>query len=805
MENRKSVKALDPEWLESGFQDMLPAFESTRDIEPLKGMIGQKRAVKAVSFGLEMKRTGYNMFLSGPPGTGKITYVKDAVGEKAKKESPPSDWIYVHNFSTPDQPLAIKLPAGEGRQLSKDMNTLIEEVQEAIRKAFSSEEYERQRGEVFKEMKDKQQEILSQLDELAKKKGFVVQRKSTGIVTIPAREGKPMKQEDFDKLPSEEKKEIAKTSHEVQKEVSESMRKVKKVERDMKEALDELDKVIGHFAIDETIDELKSRYQGREEIEEYLERVKEDIIENINDFKEQDEESTPFPFLSRREEDPRERYRVNLFIDHHGLQGAPVIFETNPTYANLTGKVEYQNRMGTMVTNYTMIKPGSLHQANGGYLIIQVRDLLSHYQAWEALKRALKNGKIVIENIGESLGVLSVSTLKPHPIPLDVKIILIGNPLYYQILYGYDEDFPKLFKIKGDFDTEMHADADTLEKLTSFISTHCHQEDIHHFSRQGVVALAEYCSRLAGHKKRFSTRFNELVELIYEAEARARINGQDLVEPWHVQEAIEEKIYRSNRFEEKTLRMFEEGTLLLDVEGEIVGQINGLSVLNLGDYQFGRPSKITAATYLGKAGVIHIEREVKMSGQIHSKGLLTLTGYLGSTFAQNTPLSLAASITFEQNYQGVDGDSASAAELLALLSSLAQVPLKQNLAITGSVNQKGEIQPVGGIPEKVEGFYKVCVMKGHKENIGVLIPHQNLENLVLSSEVKTAVREGRFHIYPIKTIDEAIEIMTELQAGEKEAPGIYPKGTFHYKVYNRLKEMDTLIKDKDEESPDEDD
>ncbi len=796
----EEVKPLVSDLLTAPFADMLPDFHSTAEIPSLEGMIGQKRAVKAVEFGLDIKQPGYNIFVAGPPGTGKITYIREAVKKKAAKENTPGDWIYVHNFKNPDRPVAINLPAGKGQEFCKQMDELIDEIQEEIRKTFSGDEYERQRNEVLKGYKEKQQEISNEIDRKAREKGFIIQRKPTGLMTVPQRDGQPLKQEEFNQLSPEEREEIGQKSREVQEMISDALRQIRQLEREGKEALEELDARIAHHAIDGPIDDVKQKYEDNDKLKGYLEAVKENIIKNIDDFKDKEEETSPLPFMApQRQEDPKMKYRVNLFIDNHNLKGAPVVIESNPTYSNLTGKVEYQNRMGAMVTDYTFIKPGSLHRANGGYLVINARDMFGHAQAWEALKRALKNKSVVIENIGEYLGFLTISTLKPEPIPLKVKVLLIGDPFVYQILHQYDEDFAKLFKIKADFDTVMEATAENVSKLANFISSHCNGQDLLHFSRDGVIAVAEYSARIAGQKEKLSTRFNELVEIIYEAVAMAEKESSELVGRQHVHEAIEEKIYRSNKIEEKIHHMLEEDKILLDLEGEKIGQINGLTVSDLGDYRFGQAVKITAATYLGRKGIINIEREVKMSGRIHSKGVLIISGYLGSKFAIRSPLSITASLTFEQNYQGVDGDSASVAELVAILSDLAQVPIKQNISVTGSVNQKGDVQPVGGITEKVEGFYKACKIKGIEGAVGVIIPQQNINNLLLSDEVKNAVKEGKLLIYPIKNVTEGIEVLTGLKAGERDEVGNYPQGTLNYLVEKKLTSMAEYMKKENQE------
>ncbi|HPZ65601.1 MAG TPA: ATP-binding protein, partial [Bacillota bacterium] len=488
------------------------------------------------------------------------------------------------------------------------------------------------------------------------------------------------------------------------------------------------------------------------------------------------------------------RYKVNLVVDNRETCGSPVIYETNPSYYNLIGRVEYENRLGMIVTDLTMIKGGAIHRANCGYLILQARDVLSSPQSWEALKRVLKTREIRIENIGEQYGLMAMSTLRPQPIPANLKVIMIGSPLIYQLLYHYDEDFRKLFKVKADFDSEMDRNQDNIYRMAGFISTHCQQENLRHFHREAVARVVEFSARLAERQDKMSTRFNEVVELLYEADAWAERDGSDIVKAEHVDKALEEKIYRCKKYEQKISEAVERGLILLDVEGEKIGQINGLSVIDLGDYQFGRVSRITANTFLGRRGIINIERESQLSGKIHDKGVLILSGYLGMRYGQQVPINLSASLCFEQSYQGVEGDSASAAELFCLLSSLAGVPLKQSLAVTGSVNQKGEIQPVGGVNQKIEGFYNACKVKGLTGDQGVIIPAQNRKDLMLSEEIVTAVREKRFHIYAISTVEEGLALLTGMEIGELREDGTYPPDSFNGRVISALKRFNELLK-----------
>ena len=551
--------------------------------------------------------------------------------------------------------------------------------------------------------------------------------------------------------------------------------------------------VAGHL-----IDELKEKYHDYEDVIIYLDAVKHDVVKNINDFKPapaEDEQNPLLMFKKNMQDVVKDKYKVTLLVDHHDTEGAPVIVEVNPTYYNLIGRVEYETRMGMVSTDYTMIKPGALHRANGGYLILEARDVLTNIQAWEALKRVLKTNKLHIENLGEQYGMLAMASLKPQPIPINVKVILIGNPYIYYLMYNYDEDFRKLFKIHADFDVQMDNSGANIEKLVGFISSTVQREKLKHLDRSAVAKVIEYCARLADNQHKLTTRFNEVVEVLCEADVWATMDESLIIRVEHIRKAIDEKRYRSNKYEERLQEMFAEGKLLIDTEHTKIGQVNGLAVMSVGEYMFGKPSRITANTYLGKSGLINIERETKMSGASHTKGVLILGGYLGQKYAQKYPLALSASLTFEQLYDGVDGDSASSTELYAVLSSLAEVPIRQYIAVTGSVNQKGEIQPIGGATQKIEGFFAVCKLKGLTGQQGVMIPMQNINNLNLNDEVVEAVKEGKFHIYPVATIDEGLEILTGVRAGERTQEDTYPPGTIHYLVSQKLSAyIDILIK-----------
>lgn len=773
-------------------------FDTTETVPPLEGMLGQERAVKAVEFGLFTKNPGYNIFMSGIVGTGKLTYAKTVVARVARTQDTPDDWLYVNNFDNPSQPLALRLPPGLGRRFRDDMQELLDDLKTEIPKVFSGDEYEQAKAAVIKKMQTERSRIIDDLNTMAQAQGILPQWTPTGFVGVPLKDDKPLSPEEYQKLPEEERQALEQKLMAVHEKAMETVRRIQQLERQTRDELKDLDSRIGLFATGHLIEKLQEKYRPYPQVVNYLERVKKEVVAHINEFKPaaQEEEQNPLLFFQRTMMHvSHSKFQVNLLVDNKNTQGAPVVVETNPTYYNLIGRVEYENRMGVVSTDFTMIKPGALHRANGGYLILNARDVLTNPLAWEALKRVLKTKQLYIENMGEQFGMITMASLKPQPIPVNVKVILIGNPLIYQLLFNYDEDFHKLFKIRADFDVVMDNSPENRQKLAGFISSAVQRDKLNHFDRQAVAKVVEYCTRLTGTQKKLTTRFNEVMELLAEADAWSRLAGSTVVTAAHVAKAIEEKRYRSNIYEEKLQEMFKEGKILLDTDGEKVGQVNGLAVLAVGEYMFGKPSRITANTFLGRSGVVNIERETKMSGTTHSKGVLILSGYLGQKYAQQHPLTLSASLTFEQLYDGVDGDSASSTELYAILSSLSGLPVKQYIAVTGSVNQKGEIQPIGGVTQKIEGYFAVCKLKGLTGKQGVMIPYQNVDDLVLNDEVVEAVRKGLFHIYPVRTVDEGIEILTGVPAGERQADGSYPEGTVHGLVAKKLREYtETMIK-----------
>ena len=765
-------------------------FETTVDIAPLEGMIGQERAVQAVEFGLRTKNPGYNIFVSGMVGTGKFTYVKQAVRNWAKRQGVAPDWCYVNNFDDPSHPLAISLPPGAGYTFRKEMEELLENLQTRVPKAFSSEDYEKEKAALMKEFQLKRGALLQEFGEKAEAFSVMPKWSSTGFMAVPLVNGEPVSPEEFENLPQETKDEIETNMQAVHDLATETVRQVQQLEREVKEKIHELDSRVGMFIVGHVIDELQEKYREHAAVSSYLEAVRKNVSESIGDFKQTasgDEEGPMALFRKSSQEAMREKYTVNLLVDNRNREGAPVVIEINPNYYNLFGRVEYTNRMGVVSTDFTMIKAGGFHQANGGYLVVNAMDVLTNPGAWDAMKRVLKTKRLYIESLGEQYGLIAMASVKPQPIPVDVKVIMLGSPYIYHMLYQYDPDFRKLFKIHGDFDVEMDNTPANVRKLAAFAKATINKESLREFTRDGIARMVEHAVRLSGNQKKLTTRFNEIVEILCEADSWAAMEEAPLADASHVRRAIEGKRQRANKYEEMIHEMFKDGKYLLDTDGAKVGQVNGLAVLGVGAYAFGKPSRITANTFLGRSGVVNVERETKMSGASHSKGVMILSAYLGEKYARKTPLSVTASLTFEQTYSEVDGDSASSTELYAILSSLADLPLRQDIAVTGSVNQKGEIQPIGGVTEKIEGFFEVCRIKGLTGKQGVMIPQQNIRELALNDEVVAAVADGKFHIYPIADVDEGIGLLTGVAAGSPNRSGEYPRQTVHGRVMAKLR------------------
>jgi lon-related putative ATP-dependent protease len=777
-------------------------FAATASLSGEVRIIGQERAVQAIDFGMGIASFGFNVYALGYTGTGRSTTIRTFLNRLAVDQSVPDDWIYVNNFVDHNQPRAIALPPGMAVEFRRDMQELVSDLLREIPRAFESEDYERQREEIVREMQEQRNAQFAQLERSVNERGFTVLKTAMGLGIAPVLNGQVVTPEAFQQLDEGTRKDIESRQQLLQSEMAETMRSIRDLEKGTKRRLQDYDREIADFAVGHLIEELKGKYDHLEEVPEYLDEAQADIVDNVEGFKSQEEESAEGPTSSMRasqREAILKRYRVNVIVDHSQQQGAPVLLEPNPTYGNLVGRVEHRAEFGALVTDFTMIKAGCLHRANGGYLVVEMRGLLANPLAWDALKRAIKNRCIRTEQVGAQLQIVSTVTLEPEPIPLDVKVVLIGDPLTYYLLYEHDEDFRKLFKVQADFGADFERTPESCQHYAEFVAARCHQEGLLPFDREAVARIVEYGSRLAEHQQKLATRFGEIADLIREASYWARHGDREQVTTVDVQKAMEAKIYRSNRAEEQIQELLHEGTLRVDLEGEAVGQVNGLSVLSLGDYSFGKPSRITVRTYTGKAGVVSLDREAKLSGRIYDKGLLTLTGYLGGKYALSRPLSLSASISFEQLYDEIEGDSASSTELYALLSSLSGLPLKQGIAVTGSVDQQGNVQPIGGANEKIEGFFETCRQRGLTSEQGVILPAQNVVHLMLRADVRQAVAEGKFHIYPVHTIDEGIRILTGVSAGELAADGLYPEDSVHGRVMGRLEEIAENLKEKKKE------
>jgi lon-related putative ATP-dependent protease len=678
--------------------------------------------------------------------------------------------------------------------LEEDMDSLVEDLETEIPRAFESEDYDKEQENVQKQFQERRQELFGQLEEKAKDKGFRLLQTPRGIVLAPVVDGEVLTNEQFSGLSEEKRKEIRKQQDELQDEMRDTVRKVQGLQQEVKDEIKELDKQVVGYAVHHLFDKLQQKYSDLEDVKNFLEACRADILDNVESFKkakqmEQAQQQLPIPVGRQQTEPAFEKYRVNLIVDHCDTEGAPVIKESNPTYANLVGRIEHQARLGALTTNFQMIKPGALHKANGGYLMVDATDILTKPLAWEGLKRALRDKEIKIESLYQALGAISTRTLDPEPIPLQVKVIVTGNPMIYYLLYNMDADFKELFKVKADFATQMDWEADDLQQYAQFIGSVCDEEGLNHFAPTGVAKVIEQSARMVAHSKKLSTNFGNVVDLITQASYWAGKNGHDLVQADDVRKAIDEQVYRSNKLEERIQEMIEDETILIDTDGDVSGQVNGISVLPLGDYMFGKPSRITARTYVGKAGVVNIDRETELGGRIHNKGVMILTGYLGGKFARKAPLAFSASITFEQLYEEVEGDSASSAELYALLSSLSGYPIRQDMAVTGSVNQRGQVQAIGGVNQKIEGFFDVCKIKGLTGDQGVIIPQSNVKHLMLREDVIDAIEDGEFNIFPVSTIDGGIELLTGVPAGELDDDGEYPEDTIYDAVTQKLKEL----------------
>ena len=746
-------------------------FETTEELEPIND------------------GKGNNIYLEGPSGVGKTMYAKNYLDKIAIKKKVPNDWCYIYNFQNPNEPIAVSLPAGQGKEFKENMDGFIKEVKKDIKKTFNADDFEKEKALIRKEFEEKREILMTKLNEDSMKHGFQVKSAQNGIYMMPVIDGKVVQEEEFEQLEEKVKQEYEAKSVIVQQQIMDAISQIKQIERQSDKKVSEWQSNVALLTVNAHINYIKSKYKRNKKINQFLNDVKQDVLKNVSYFLEEDKQPTQQVQQGpiQRRPDPCLNYRVNLFIDNSNMEGCPVIMDSNYTYHNIFGKLEYENYYGALKTDFTMLKPGLLHKANGGYIIFQAKDLLANGICYEELKRALRVKELSIDNTVEQRTSMAVISLKPEPIPLKLKVILIGSANIYHTLLSMDSDFRKLFKMKVEFEDTAPINEENVNKLARFVHTFCEQEQLPHLDKTAMARIVEYASRLSGENGKISTNFTEIAQIIGEAGTWAKLSKAKIVTEEFINKALFERVERIKKYDAKYIEMIKDNTLLINTEGALVGELNGLTVMSIGDYTFGKPAKITVNTYTGKEGIVNIEREVELSGSTHSKGVYILSGYLGERFAQDIPLCLTASICFEQLYNGVDGDSASSTELYGLLSSLSEIPIKQSIAVTGSVNQKGQIQPIGGVNEKIEGFFQICKMRGLDGSHGVMIPVQNVNNLQLSDEIVEAVKNKKFHIYAISTIDEGIEVLTGVPAGKKSQDGKFPEGTINYLVYEKLK------------------
>jgi lon-related putative ATP-dependent protease len=797
-------RPLEPEQLRWFCDPAQLAFETTEELQPLDGTIGQDRAVRALTFGLEMRSGGFNVFVAGPRGTGRSSTVDAYVRRLAESQPVPADWCYVHNFKDATCPTALQLPSGRATLLAQDMGTLMDAVRRELRRVFESREYRQQQQETHRTVIDTRDRLLRELGERAQQQGLALTMSPAGPMIVPVTGGRAMTQEELARLPEQERERLSQQGEELAGALREMGEQVRQLERETHQRMSEQDAQVAHSTIEPLVRQLEAKYSDQAPVQEYLGQVQEDLIARAEEIHRaaqaaaEPESQQPVPpalaqMQQQREQAIFDRYRVAVLVDNAATRGAPVVVETNPTYYNLLGRMEYRSELGSMVTDFSMIKAGALHRANGGYLVLNATDVLTSPYAWDVLKRTLKTGRIRIENIGEQFTPVPAATLRPEPIPLSVKVVLIGPPNVYYLLQFQDEDFSKLFRVRADFDTEVTRTDEHLARYAAFVTGQVRASGLRHFHRGAVAKVAEYAARLDDNQAKLSARFQAIGDIVAEASFWASKADSQLVMAEHVAQAIEEKSYRSNLMEDKIRELIQDGTLLIDVTGDCVGQVNGLSVLDLGDYTFGRPMRITAQTALGADGFTNLDRETRLSGRIHSKGFLILTSFLQWRFAQDKPLALSARITFEQSYGEVEGDSASSTEVYALLSALSGFPLRQGIGVTGSVNQRGEVQAVGGVTRKIEGFYDVCRIHGLTGEQGVLIPPSNVKNLMLREDVVESVRQGRFHIWAVSSVDQGMEILTGVKAGTRR-DGQWEPGTVNERADARLRDYAERLK-----------
>ncbi|WP_186643699.1 Lon protease family protein [Fluviispira vulneris] len=774
------------------FQSTAP--EKKAKSEPNYDIISQVRAVRAINLGLGIQKPGYNIYVAGVQGTGKTSVIRSFLKKTAAHCPTPGDWIYVYNFKNPESPHAMELKTGIAKRFKKQMDELVEQLTVELVDAFQSEEYETNVNSTVNVSNEKKAKLFSELEKTAKIKNFGVKSTRMGIVTVPIIDGKPLSEKDYSELSDEQKEKIEGERNLLEPEVLDFARKVRSIENDTKNKLEELQSELGDYVVSQALIPFLKEYEAQKNVLEYLEDVKKHLLENLNEFLPDEEEgegegeeiSTPSSYHLKKG-DPHLPYRINVFVDNTEVEGAPIIIENNPTFYNLFGKIEKNIEYGVYTTDFKMIKAGSLARANGGYLVLNALDILRAPQVWDTLKRVVKNQKLFIEDLGEQYSILATSGLRPEPIPLNVKIILIGSDWIYRMLYQHDEDFNKIFKIKADFDAQMDRSNKTMEDYVEFISTRTKVENLLPFDDTGIAAIIEFGSRIVDDQDKLTTRFSLIKDITIEADFMAKERKTKKVSRSDVEKAIEERYMRSAAIEDHIIEMLKRKDIIISTSSRRVGEINGLAVYSLGDLSFGVPTRITCRTYKGKPGILNIEREASLSGKLHNKGVSILTSWLNATFAKKSPANISATICFEQNYNGVDGDSATLAELCLVLSTIANIPIDQGIGVTGSVNQFGEIQPIGGVNEKIEGFFKTCNLQGLNGRQGCIIPVQNVKHLMLNRDVRQAIEKNEFHIWPVSRAEEAFELLTGFHAGTwDDKKSCFEKGSAFEKIYKTL-------------------
>lgn len=790
----KKIKELDYLQVKNECDNTIFKFKKTSELEPFCGIIGQQRALDAIKTAVAIKNKGFNLYVSGSIGVGKTSYILSVINEIAQKEKVPDDYCYIYNFDNPNEPIAIELEAGQGTEFKRDMDQFIATLLRRLAKDLSGDSYDKEKKVIIDRFESKKQKILKDFDKYTSEQGFKIKNNEKGIYFSPIYNGNVLDEKSFKALDSNIRKTFEQKSSKIQQETLDILRKLDSIDKECATVISEWQMNVTTFAVTQCMSDLKIKYKGNLKIQNFLYSIQSDVIKNIDYFKQYEDlqknvnlkDYVKTQQLQKNLNKPWENYRVNLIIDNDKLKHAPVIVCKNPNYFDLFGKLEYESSMTGMKTSYMLLKPGLIHKANGGYIVINIRDILNSVPVWENLKRILRNKELSIDSSRDISQPITILSLKPEPIPINIDVVLIGSDLNYQRLCQLDVDFKKLFKVKADFDDTYTRTSENTIKLARYIAYICKKNSLLPFNAEAVSEIVEYSSRCAGNKNKFTAIMSDIEDIVIEANYVATKNNKKTVTKKDIVEAFNSKNERFSKYSDALKEMIKDDTILISTEGKKIGQINGLTVVSNGNFSFGMPVRITANTFIGKSGIVNIEREVAMSGNTHSKGVFILSAYIGEKYAQEIPLALTASICFEQLYNGVNGDSASSTELYAILSSLASIPIDQSLAVTGSVNQKGEIQPIGDVSEKIEGFFDICKQKGLTSKQGVVIPCQNVINLTLKDEVIDAIKENKFHIYPITCVDEGIEILTGIKSGEKLDDGSYEEGSINYLVSKKL-------------------